>query len=100
MDKAERKRLKQQGKELVECRSQELRAELHAENPWPVGSTQWIARYKELNRLQQEAVVRRGKLYPIPAYAARGRILSHIYASLDEDAVRYDGSAKPFAERA
>ena len=83
MDKTERKKLKQQGKELAERHSQELRAELQAKNPWPVGSAQWVARYKELNRLQQEAVARGGKLYPIPAWAVRGQILSHIYAALD-----------------
>ena len=49
MDKSEHKRLKQLGKELAEHRSRAVHAELANENPWPVGSPEWIARYKELH---------------------------------------------------
>ncbi len=100
MDKTERKRLKQQGNELIERRSRELHARVDAENPWPIGSPQWVERYKELNRVQQESVVRRSKLYPIPAWAARGRISSHIYIGWGKEASQYDGSAELSSERA
>jgi hypothetical protein len=49
MDKSERKRLKQLGKELAEHRSRAVHAQVASENPWPVGSAEWIARYKELH---------------------------------------------------
>jgi len=49
MDKSENHRLKQLGKKLAERRSQAAHAEAVNENPWPVGSPEWIARYKELH---------------------------------------------------
>lgn len=100
MDKAERKRLKQQGKELVERQSQEQRAKLRAENPWMAGGPEWIKQHKEANRLKQENVARRKKLYPIPAWAARGRISSHIYISGRDQASQYDSSPERFPDRA
>jgi len=47
MDKAERKRLKQQGKQMVEERSQAVYDALNRANPVPINDPRWAKNYKE-----------------------------------------------------
>lgn len=99
MDKAERKRLKQQGKELAEQRSIELHAQLKAENPWPVGSPEWIERYKELHRPAQAKIQQPNEHYGL-GEAGSGGCLADFYVATAEDAAAYDDSTEKFTESA
>jgi hypothetical protein len=54
MDEAERKRLKNQGKELVQKRSQEVRDALARANPAPITDPQWAKNYKTQNQKERE----------------------------------------------
>nr|CAP47550.1 putative integron gene cassette protein [uncultured bacterium] len=54
MGKAERKRLKQEGKRLVEQKSQEIREALERANPVPISDPQWAANYKEQTLRERE----------------------------------------------
>ena len=98
MNEAERRRLKRQCKELGEQRSQELRAKVAAENPWPVGSREWVDRYKELHRLRKEEVERNIAFYRLESGGAGG-LLADFYVSSDEEAIKYNDSPEEFAER-
>lgn len=95
MDKAERKRLKSLGKDLVERRSQDVRAALNAENPWPIGSAGWVARYKELHHLRRE---RGDACYTVPA-RTYGGVLAEVYLAREQDALAYDSDPESFADR-
>jgi hypothetical protein len=46
VDESEKRRLKKLGKALVEQRSRQLRDRLHAANPAPVGSEEWVRGYR------------------------------------------------------
>lgn len=54
MDKAKRKRLKQEGKRLVEQKSQEIHDALKRANPVPISDPQWAANYKEQTLRERE----------------------------------------------
>ena len=46
MDKAERKRLKKIGRDIVDKQSRELHGALNKANPAPIGTAEWVANFK------------------------------------------------------
>jgi hypothetical protein len=54
MDKAKRKRLKNEGKQLVETKSQELRDAFARANPVPITDPQWAKNYKIQNQKERD----------------------------------------------